>query len=103
LVALRRSDPGRDPDDGGRPGRCRAGRPLARGLLGGLGRPFLLVALFGTTAGILRAIGSRLPVVSGISGGVMLATGAIMLLGLYQQFFARVVALAPWTPLEPGL
>jgi hypothetical protein len=33
----------------------------------------------------------------------MLAIGALMFLGLYQQFFARLVALSPWTPWEPRL
>jgi hypothetical protein len=26
-----------------------------------------------------------------------------MTLGIYQQFFARLVALSPWTPWEPAL
>jgi hypothetical protein len=29
--------------------------------------------------------------------------GALMLSGLYQQLFARIVGLAPWTPWEPTL
>jgi hypothetical protein len=29
--------------------------------------------------------------------------GAIMTLGIYQQFFARLVALSPWIPWEPTL
>jgi hypothetical protein len=33
----------------------------------------------------------------------MVAIGAIMVLGIYQQFFARVVAVSPWTPWEPSL
>ena len=33
----------------------------------------------------------------------MLATGALMLLGIYQQFFTRLVAAAPWTPWEPSV
>jgi len=69
----------------------------------GLAVPFFLVALFGSTTGVLKALTRRLPIVTGISGGVMLATGAVMLLGLYQQFFARLVALAPWQPWEPRL
>jgi len=69
----------------------------------GLAVPFLAAALFGTSAGIIRGLNRRLHLVSGLSGGVMLAMGAVMLLGLYQQFFARLVALAPWMPLEPGL
>ena len=70
----------------------------------GLAVPFLLAALaFGSTPGVVRGINRRLQVVSGLSGGVMIAVGAIMLLGLYQQFFARLVALSPWTPWEPSL
>ncbi len=69
----------------------------------GLAVPFLLAAAFGTTHGIIRRLNRRLNLVSGLSGGVMLAVGALMLLGLYQQFFARLVAISPWTPLEPSL
>ncbi len=69
----------------------------------GLAVPFLLAAAFGTTPGIIRRLNRRLNLVSGLSGGVMLAVGALMLLGLYQQFFARLVAISPWTPLEPSL
>ncbi len=69
----------------------------------GLAVPFLLAAAFGTAPGIIRRLNRRLHLVSGLSGGVMLAVGALMLLGLYQQFFARLVALSPWMPWEPGL
>ncbi len=69
----------------------------------GLAVPFLLAATFGTAPGIIRRLNRRLHLVSGLSGGVMLAVGALMLLGLYQQFFARLVAISPWTPLEPSL
>ena len=69
----------------------------------GLAVPFLLAAAFGTAPGIVRRLNRRLHLVSGLSGGVMLAVGALMLLGLYQQFFARLVAISPWTPLEPSL
>ena len=69
----------------------------------GLAVPFLLAATFGVTPGIIRRVNRRLHLVSGLSGGIMLAVGSLMLLGLYQQFFARLVALSPWTPWEPGL
>lgn len=70
----------------------------------GLGVPFLLAALaYGSSAQWIRRLNPRLPLATGLSGGVMLAMGAVMLLGLYQQFFARVVALSPWTPWEPRL
>ena len=70
----------------------------------GLAIPFLLAgAAFGSAPGIIRRLNRRLPLISSLSGGTMLAVGAIMLLGLYQQFFARLVALSPWTPWEPSL
>ena len=70
----------------------------------GLAVPFLLAALaYGSSPGIIRRLNRRLPAVSVVSGGVMLAMGAIMLLGFYQQFFARLVALSPWLPWEPSL
>ncbi|MDP9365775.1 MAG: cytochrome c biogenesis protein CcdA [Chloroflexota bacterium] len=69
----------------------------------GLAVPFMLAATFGATPGVLRRVNARLPLVSGLSGGVMLAIGGLMLLGIYQQFFARLVALSPWTPWEPTL
>ncbi|MBA3643227.1 MAG: sulfite exporter TauE/SafE family protein [Chloroflexia bacterium] len=69
----------------------------------GLAIPFMLVAAFGAAPGIIRRIQRRLYLVSGLSGGVMLAVGALMLLGFYQQFFARLVAISPWIPWEPTL
>jgi cytochrome c-type biogenesis protein len=70
----------------------------------GLAVPFLAAAMaIGSTPAVIRGINRRLPLISGVSGGVMVAMGAIMLLGIYQQFFARVVALSPWTPWEPAL
>ena len=70
----------------------------------GLAVPFLAAAVaIGSSPAIIRRINTRLPVLTALSGGVMVAMGAIMTLGLYQQFFARLVALAPWTPWEPTL
>jgi cytochrome c-type biogenesis protein len=69
----------------------------------GLAIPFLLVALCGTAPAIIRRLNHRLQLVTGLSGGIMLGVGALMLLGLYQQFFAHLVALSPWTPWEPSL
>ena len=69
----------------------------------GLAVPFLLVALFSSAPGVVRRINRRLYLVSSLSGGIMLGIGALMLLGLYQQFFAHLVALSPWTPWEPKL
>lgn len=70
----------------------------------GLAVPFLFAAAaFGSAPGMVKRINARIPLVTGVSGGVMVAMGAIMVLGLYQQFFARLVALSPWTPWEPAL
>jgi cytochrome c-type biogenesis protein len=70
----------------------------------GLAVPFLLAAVaVGSSRNVIRGINQRLPLVTGVSGGVMVAMGAIMTLGIYQQFFARLVALSPWTPWEPAL
>lgn len=69
----------------------------------GLAIPFLLVAAFGGASGILRAIGPRMDAVSSFSGAIMLALGVLMMLGIYQQFFTRMVAAAPWTPWEPSV
>ena len=70
----------------------------------GLALPFLGAAMaIGLAPQIIRGINRRLTLVTGVSGGVMVAMGAIMTLGIYQQFFARLVALSPWTPWEPAL
>lgn len=69
----------------------------------GLAIPFLAIAFFGGASAILKAIGPRLDAITSVSGAVMLATGALMLLGIYQQFFTRLVAAAPWTPWEPTI
>lgn len=67
----------------------------------GLGVPFLIfaLALGRFDRGIVRW-GARLSLGS---GAVMTAVGLLMLLGIYQQFFARIVGMAPWLPLEPTL
>lgn len=69
----------------------------------GLAIPFLALAVFGGGSGILRAIAPRMDAISSFSGAVMLALGVLMLLGIYQQFFTRMVAAAPWTPWEPSV
>lgn len=83
-----------------------AGEPLHSGLLlaayaVGLGVPFLGFALaLGRCERPLRRLGARLTLGS---GAVLTVVGALMLLGIYQQFFARIIGLAPWTPWEPTL
>ena len=67
----------------------------------GLAVPFLAIAFFGVSSRMLGAIGPRLSAVSSVSGAVMLATGLLMILGIYQQFFTRLVSSAPWMPWEP--
>lgn len=69
----------------------------------GLAIPFLAIAFLGGGSGMLRAVGPRLGAITSLSGAVMLATGALMLLGIYQQFFTRLVAAAPWRPWEPAI
>jgi cytochrome c-type biogenesis protein len=70
----------------------------------GLAVPFLVAAVaIGSAPNVIRGINQRLAVITSVSGGVMVAMGAIMTLGIYQQFFARLVALSPWTPWEPVL
>ena len=70
----------------------------------GMAIPFLLAAAaFGSWPGAIRRINRRLHLVSSVSGASMLAVGIIMILGIYQQVFARLVSLAPWTPWEPRL
>ena len=70
----------------------------------GLAVPFMVAAVaIGSAPGIIRQLNARLQVLTSVSGGIMLCVGAIMLLGIYQQLFARIVALAPWVPWEPTL
>jgi cytochrome c-type biogenesis protein len=70
----------------------------------GLAVPFLGAAVaVGSAPQVIRRLNARLPLLTSVSGGVMVAMGAIMTLGIYQQFFARLVAMSPWTPWEPSL
>ncbi|MGH2531604.1 MAG: cytochrome c biogenesis CcdA family protein [Thermomicrobiales bacterium] len=70
----------------------------------GLSVPFLVAAFaFGSSPSIIRRLNGRLQTVTSMSGAVMLAVGMIMVLGIYQQFFAELVRIAPWTPWEPEL
>lgn len=83
-----------------------AADPVRSGVLlaayaAGLGVPFLLAAMaLGRFDRRLARIGSRLSLGS---GAVMTAVGVLMFLGIYQQVFARIVGMAPWTPWEPSL
>jgi cytochrome c-type biogenesis protein len=67
----------------------------------GFAIPFLILAIFGARSGILARMSRRLSSMNQLAGAVMLAMGVLMVLGIYQQFFARMVASSPWTPWEP--
>ncbi|MER3437306.1 MAG: cytochrome C biogenesis protein [Chloroflexota bacterium] len=69
----------------------------------GLGVPFLAAALFGSSGAVIRWLSPRLSLLTSLSGAFMLAIGAIMALGIYETLFARLAAMVPWQPLEPGL
>ena len=65
----------------------------------GLAVPFLGIALaLGGVAPWIKRAGASVNVVS---GALLTAIGVLMVLGMYQQLFARIVSVAPWTPLEP--
>jgi cytochrome c-type biogenesis protein len=67
----------------------------------GLAVPFLVTALaLGSFTRRLGRVGAGINLGS---GAVLTAVGGLMLLGIYQQVFARIVGLAPWTPWEPKL
>jgi cytochrome c-type biogenesis protein len=70
----------------------------------GLAVPFLLAAAaWGWSQGVVRRMNAHLGAITAVSGGVMVAVGAIMILGIYQQVFARLVTISPWMPWEPNL
>jgi cytochrome c-type biogenesis protein len=70
----------------------------------GLAIPFMAFAVaFGSAQRLARWLNQRLTAVTSISGAILIAAGAIMILGIYQQLFARIVEVAPWTPWEPRL
>jgi cytochrome c-type biogenesis protein len=70
----------------------------------GLAVPYMALAIgLGSAPSIIRRVNKRIQSLTSISGIVMIAAGAIMILGIYQQFFARIVAAAPWTPWEPSI
>jgi cytochrome c-type biogenesis protein len=69
----------------------------------GLAIPFLLIAAAGTSGATLGWVAGKSAGAASLAGAVMLAVGVIMVLGIYQQVFARIVAIAPWAPIEPGI
>jgi len=70
----------------------------------GLAVPFLAAAVaWGSSPGFIKRMNRHLGTVTMLSGGLMVGLGVILFLGWYQQFFARLVAMSPWTPWEPTL
>lgn len=69
----------------------------------GLAIPFMTAAILGSSAQAIRRMSRHLSTVTSVSGGVMIAMGIIMVLGIYQQLFARIAAAVPWTPWEPTI
>lgn len=78
----------------------RSGELLAA-YAAGLGVPFLAAAFaLGRFDRRLQRWAAKLSVGS---SAVLIAVGVLMFLGIYQQAFARIVGLAPWTPWEPSV
>ena len=69
----------------------------------GLAIPFLAFAALGSTQRFLRGMMRHMSAMTAVSGGIMLAVGAIMVLGIYQQLFVEIAAVVPWTPFEPQI
>lgn len=70
----------------------------------GLAVPFLALAFgFGSVAGLRSHMLRHTVLIKTLSGALMIGTGLIMVLGLYEQLFVQIVRNAPWTPFEPGL
>jgi len=69
----------------------------------GLAIPFLGIAVAGASTSSLGWIATRSASAASLAGAVMLAVGVIMVLGIYQQIFARIVSIAPWAPIEPSI
>jgi len=69
----------------------------------GLAVPFLAFAAIGSSGRIINGMSRHLSAVTSVSGAIMLAVGAIMILGIYQQLFVRIASLVPWIPWEPAI
>jgi cytochrome c-type biogenesis protein len=69
----------------------------------GLAIPFLAIAIAGASTSWMGWIATRSESAASVAGAVMLAVGIIMILGIYQQLFARIVSIAPWAPIEPAI
>lgn len=65
----------------------------------GLGLPFLAIAAgFGSAAPALRRASRYLPALNRLSGALIVAVGAFMLVGAYQAFFVELIRLTGWRP-----
>lgn len=69
----------------------------------GLAIPFLIFAAIGSSGRIVKGMTRHMSALTSFSGAIMLAVGAIMILGIYQQLFVRIAAVVPWTPWEPAI
>lgn len=68
----------------------------------GLAIPFLAAAMaFGSLPGVLKKVNKHLPMVTLVSGAIMIAVGIIMVLGWYEFIFNELARISPWTPFEP--
>ena len=70
----------------------------------GFAVPMLLAAAaFGTAPRAVRWLNRRMAVIESVSGGLILAIGVILILGIYEQLFAELAGRAPWRPWEPEI
>lgn len=70
----------------------------------GLAIPFLGSAwAFGSLPGLLKKVNKHLPMVTLVSGAIMIGVGIIMVLGWYEYIFNELARIAPWRPIEPEL
>jgi cytochrome c-type biogenesis protein len=60
-------------------------------------------AAFGTAPRAVRWLNQRMAVIESLSGGLILAIGVILILGIYEQLFAELAGRAPWRPWEPDI
>lgn len=60
-------------------------------------------AAFGTAPRAVRWLNQRMAVIESVSGGLILAIGLILVLGIYEQLFAELAGRAPWRPWEPDI
>lgn len=65
----------------------------------GLGLPFMIVAAgFARLAPALRRVNRHFGALNRVSGALIVAIGAFMLVGAYQGLFTWLIRVLPWTP-----